>query len=202
MEDVKRVRIGGTAVPVRGDEIDTDRIVPARFLKEITFEKMGESLFFDSRFGPSREPLDHPLNDARYKGASIMFVGKNFGCGSSREHAPQAIVRYGIRAIVGESFAEIFAGNCKALGVPTVTASSADLSRLFEAAEKNPGTAYTLDLVEKTVKGDGLSIPIDIPEARRKALVEGIWSSTGMLKANAPLVRKTADRLPYVNGYK
>lgn len=202
MEDMKRVQIAGTAVPVRGNEIDTDRIVPARFLKEITFERMGEYLFYDSRFGPSGEHLDHPLNDVRYKGASILIVGKNFGCGSSREHAPQAIVRYGIRAIVGESFAEIFAGNCKALGVPTVTAPSADLSRLFEAVEKNPKTTFTLDLLEKTVKADGLSIPVDIPEARRKALVEGIWSSTGMLKANAPLVRKTADRLPYVSGYK
>jgi 3-isopropylmalate/(R)-2-methylmalate dehydratase small subunit len=202
MDDVKRVVIRGRAVPVRGDEIDTDRIVPARFLKEITFEKMGEYLFYDSRRSPTGEKLDHPLNDPRYEGAAVLIVGKNFGCGSSREHAPQAIVRHGIRAIVGESFAEIFAGNCKALGVPTVTVSPEDAARLFDAAETHPDTEFVVDLSQKTIRFDSTTLPLEIPEGRRKALMEGIWSSTNMLRANAPRVRETADRLPYIHNYR
>jgi len=199
MSDLKRVKINGTAVPIRGDEIDTDRIVPARFLKEITFEKMGEYLFFDSRFSSSNEKLDHPLNDPKYKGATILIVGKNFGCGSSREHAPQSIVRYGIWAIIGESFAEIFSGNCKALGLPTVTVSPEDISKLFKVTESKPSTEYTIDLVRKTIRFNSTTLPLDMPEARRKALLEGIWSSTNMLKANSHLVRETAGRLPYIH---
>ena len=143
--DSKIVSVYGTAIPFRGNNIDTDRIIHARFLKEITFDKMGEYLFYDVRKQDPNNPFDNP----RYKGANILMVGKNFGCGSSREHAPQSIMRYGINAIVGESFAEIFAGNCKALGVPAVTASPKDIAILFDYTERYPETSYILSLENK-----------------------------------------------------
>ena len=205
MIDQKIVQIYGTAVPIRGDDIDTDRIVPSRFLKEITFDNMGGYLFYDSRYGPDSgygsngEVLEHPLNDPRYRGANILIVGKNFGCGSSREHAPQAIMRYGIKAIVGESFAEIFAGNCKALGVPTVKTTQ-HIAQLFDYTEKNSRTIYTIDLNEKTLRHDETEIPIDMPEAIRKAFLEGTWDSLGLLKANAQKVEEVARKLPNFSG--
>ena len=119
--DAKVVKVTGTVIPMRGNDIDTDRIIPARYLKEITFARMGEYPFYDERFDSAGKPKAHPFNDPKYRGASILFVNKNFGCGSSREHAPQALFRFGIHAIVGESFAAIFAGNCVVMGIPTVT---------------------------------------------------------------------------------
>src|SRR6059058_4973495 len=148
-EIVKITQVSGTAVPIRGNDIDTDRIIPARYLKEVTFARMGDYPFFDERFDASGRKKDHPFNDPEYQGASILFVNKNFGCGSSREHAPQALYRFGIQAIVGESFAAIFAGNCVMMGLPAVTVSSAEIEELMQSSEKNPQTVYAIDLVTK-----------------------------------------------------
>src|ERR1041384_1620470 len=143
--DSKITRVAGRAIVVRGNDIDTDRIIPARYLKEVTFARMGEYPFFDERFDPAGKQKPHPFNDPRYKGASILFVNKNFGCGSSREHAPQALYRFGIHAIVGESFAAIFAGNCTMMGLPAVTVSHDDVELMMKMVEEVPQTRFALD---------------------------------------------------------
>src|SRR5512145_3576316 len=135
---IKINKISGTAVSLRGNDIDTDRIIPARYLKEVTFARMGDYPFFDERYDGSGRKKDHPLNDPEYHGAALLFVNKNFGCGSSREHAPQALYRFGIKAIVGESFAAIFAGNCTMMGLPAVTAPAADIEQLMKRVAENP----------------------------------------------------------------
>ena len=200
--DSRIIQVSGRAIPVRGNDIDTDRIVPARYLKELTFTRMGEYPFFDERFDSSGNPKPHPFNDARYKGSSILFVNKNFGCGSSREHAPQALCRYGIHAIVGESFAAIFAGNCVMMGIPAVGVSPADMKELMISAESNPQTVYTVDLRSKTLSYVERRIPFDLPETYRSALTSGSWDSTSMLRANLDKVKEVASRLPYVKGFK
>ena len=198
---VKIVKISGTAVPIRGNDIDTDRIIPARYLKEVTFARMGEYPFFDERFDASGKKKDHPFNDPEYRGASILFVNKNFGCGSSREHAPQAIYRFGIRAIVGESFAAIFAGNCTMMGLPAVTMGSSEIARLMKSVEENPRTEYTVDLENKTISYGSEKIPIDLPDTYRTALTQGYWDSTALLRANLEQVKKTAAKLPYMRDF-
>src|SRR5499433_3604072 len=150
-EIVKITKITGTAVPIKGNDIDTDRIIPARYLKEVTFARMGDYPFFDERFDASGKKKDHPLNDPEYNGASVLFVNKNFGCGSSREHAPQALYRFGIQAIVGESFAAIFAGNCTIMGVPAVTVSAKEMEQLMKSVEDNPQTWFTVDIENKKI---------------------------------------------------
>jgi 3-isopropylmalate/(R)-2-methylmalate dehydratase small subunit len=198
---VKITRVQGTAVPLRGNDIDTDRIIPARYLKEVTFARMGEYPFFDERFDAAGRKKDHPFNDPEYKGAAILFVNKNFGCGSSREHAPQALHRFGIKAIVGESFAAIFAGNCTMMGVPTVTVSAGAIQQLMKSVEENPRTQYTVDLESKTLSYDDKKIAIDLPDTYRRALTTGSWDSTAILRANLEQVKKTAARLPYLAGF-
>ncbi|MBI4524364.1 MAG: 3-isopropylmalate dehydratase small subunit [Deltaproteobacteria bacterium] len=200
-EDAKIKRISGRAVSVRGNDIDTDRIIPARYLKEITFARMGEYPFFDERFDAEGKPKPHPFNDPRYQGASILFVNKNFGCGSSREHAPQALFRFGVHAIVGESFAAIFAGNCVMMGLPAVTVSSAAIDELMQSVENQPSTVYTLDLQEKKLWYGERQIALDLPETYRNALVTGSWDSTAMLRANLDKVKSTAAKLPYMSGF-
>lgn len=198
---VKITRVQGTAVPLRGNDIDTDRIIPARYLKEVTFARMGEYPFFDERFDAAGRKKDHPFNDPEYRGAAILFVNKNFGCGSSREHAPQALHRFGIKAIVGESFAAIFAGNCTMMGVPTVTVSAGEVQQLMKSVEENPRTQYTVDLESKTLSYDDKKIAIDLPDTYRRALTTGSWDSTALLRANLEQVKKTAARLPYLAGF-
>ncbi|HEY7714258.1 MAG TPA: 3-isopropylmalate dehydratase small subunit [Candidatus Binatia bacterium] len=198
---VKITRVQGTAVPLRGNDIDTDRIIPARYLKEVTFARMGEYPFFDERYDAAGRKKDHPFNDPEYKGAAILFVNKNFGCGSSREHAPQALHRFGIKAIVGESFAAIFAGNCTMMGVPTVTVSAGEIQQLMKSVEENPRTQYTVDLESKTLSYDDKKIAIDLPDTYRRALTTGSWDSTAILRANLEQVKKTAARLPYLAGF-
>lgn len=200
-EIVKITEVSGTAVPIRGNDIDTDRIIPARYLKEVTFARMGEYPFFDERFDASGKLKPHPLNDPQYKGASILFVNKNFGCGSSREHAPQALYRYGIHAIVGESFAAIFAGNCTMMGVPTVTVSHEEAELMMKAVEQNPRTQFIVDIEKKTITFGEQRIVIDLPETYRSALISGSWDSTALLRANLAQVKKTASQLPYMNGF-
>jgi 3-isopropylmalate/(R)-2-methylmalate dehydratase small subunit len=194
----KIVKIAGRAVPVIGDDIDTDRIIPARYLKEITFSKMGEYPFFDERFSADGSEKDHPFNKHEYQGAAVLIANSNFGCGSSREHAPQALARWGIQAIVAESFAEIFTGNCTMLGLPTVTASSDDIAFLQKLTSDDPSAQVDLDLESMKLKAGGREIAIEMPAGRRKALVDGIWDSTSMLVANSDKVKETAARLPYV----
>jgi 3-isopropylmalate/(R)-2-methylmalate dehydratase small subunit len=142
------------------------------------------------------------LNDPEYRGASLLFVNKNFGCGSSREHAPQALYRFGIHAVVGESFAAIFAGNCVMIGMPTVTVGEREIEELMRLADSKPETSFALDIQAKKLSYDGKSFAVDIPETYRKALVDGSWDSTGMLRANLEKVKATAAKLPYMSGFR
>ena len=200
-EIVKIIAISGTAVPIRGNDIDTDRIIPARYLKEPTFARMGDYPFFDERFDPSGKKKDHPLNDPEYRGASILFVNKNFGCGSSREHAPQALYRFGIKAIVGESFAAIFAGNCTMMGLPAVVVGAKEIDQLTKSVEDNPRTEYSVDLQSKTISYGNQKLRFDMPETYRTALTQGYWDSTALLRANLDQVKRTAAKLPYMSGF-
>jgi 3-isopropylmalate/(R)-2-methylmalate dehydratase small subunit len=181
-------RLTGRAVPVPGDDIDTDRILPARYMKEITFGNLGRYPFQDERFHADGAPKRHPFNEGQYQGASMLFGNSNFGCGSSREQAPQALFRWGIRAIVAESFGEIFAGNCLMLGMPAVMATKADMAALQKIAREDPGTEFGLDLTAMTISGGGRHIGISMRGSRRKALLEGAWDGLGMLLANADRV--------------
>jgi 3-isopropylmalate/(R)-2-methylmalate dehydratase small subunit len=187
-------RLQGRAVPAPGDDIDTDRILPARYMKEITFANLGLYPFQDERYHADGASKRHPFNEPRYLGASMLFGNSNFGCGSSREQAPQALYRWGIRAIVAESFGEIFAGNCLMLGIPAVMAAKADMIALQEMAGGEAGTEFELDLVSMTLKGRSLDIKISMPASRRKALLEGSWDGMGMLMANAEKVAALARR--------
>jgi 3-isopropylmalate/(R)-2-methylmalate dehydratase small subunit len=197
----KVIQIKGRAVPVVGDDIDTDRIIPARYLKEITFTNMGAYPFYDERFDAKGGLRPHAFNEPRYHGASLLFANVNFGCGSSREHAPQALMRWGIKAVVAESLAEIFAGNCVMLGIPAATASKADLAALQKLAHEKPETEFSLDLGGLTLSGGGLTVRLGLPESRRKALTEGTWDSTGLLVANGDKVKATASRLAYMTNF-
>lgn len=196
--DLQRKEVTGTGIPVPGNDIDTDRIIPARFMKCVTFDGLEEYAFYDERFAGDK-PKAHPFNDDRFQGGSILIVNKNFGCGSSREHAPQALVRFGMRAIIGESFAEIFAGNCTALGVPAVTASQDHITQLMQAVEREPRTTITVNIAAKTVTLGSKQMPVDLPESFRQALVEGSWDTTAQLLANREAIDKTAAGIAYLN---
>jgi 3-isopropylmalate/(R)-2-methylmalate dehydratase small subunit len=187
----------GTAIPMRGNDIDTDQIIPARFMKVVTFDGLGEFAFFDQRFDDDDNPKDHPFNEDRYQNANILVVNANFGCGSSREHAPQALMRWGIDAIIGESFAEIFAGNCLALGIPTVTADHETISSLQQWVENNPDKTVELDVEEELVRYGETQTGVSVDTAQRKALVEGVWDTTALMRSNEQVTRETAESLPY-----
>jgi 3-isopropylmalate/(R)-2-methylmalate dehydratase small subunit len=202
VESQRITSTSGTGIVVRGNDIDTDRIVPARYLKEVTFDRMGEYPFFDERFDANGNPKPHPFNDPKYRGASILIVNANFGCGSSREHAPQALYRSGIRAIVGESFAEIFAGNCLAIGLPVVTAPPSEIQQLMDLVEEDPKVALTLDLQRRSLTGPETTVAINLPDTARSALTAGHWDTTAVLAANLAKVREVAARLPYINGFQ
>ena len=190
--------VTGTAIPVRGNDIDTDQIIPARFMKVISFDGLGEFAFFDLRFDEHDNPQDHPFNDERFQDASILVVNSNFGCGSSREHAPQALMRWGIDAIIGESFAEIFAGNCLALGIPTVTADEETVTALQDLIDDQPDTEFTVDVAAETVSYDGETIDVSVDDAQRKALVDGVWDTTALMQANQETAKAVAADLPYI----
>ncbi|WP_096391322.1 3-isopropylmalate dehydratase small subunit [Halopenitus persicus] len=194
----KVTAVSGTGIPVRGNDIDTDQIIPARFMKVVTFDGLGQFAFFDQRFDDEDNEKDHPFNEQRYQGANVLVVNANFGCGSSREHAPQALMRWGIDAIVGESFAEIFAGNCLALGIPTVTADRESIEALQDYVEANPDADVDIDVAAETITYDDTVIDATVNDAQRKALVEGVWDTTALMGANASAVRETARSLPYV----
>ncbi len=198
---LQRNRTIGTGIPVPGNDIDTDRIIPARFMKCVTFDGLEEYAFYDVRYDAQGNQLDHPFNDPRFAGGSILIANKNFGCGSSREHAPQSLLRFGMAAIVAESLAEIFAGNCTSLGVPAVTASQDDIARLTAAVEANPQAEMTLDLETKTLACGDLKIKVDMPDAARQALVSGTWDTTAQLLANADAIEAITGKIPYLSGF-
>jgi 3-isopropylmalate/(R)-2-methylmalate dehydratase small subunit len=194
-------RISGTALPLRGDDVDTDRIIPARFLVSITFEGLGAHAFEDDRSALKAKGETHPFDDARYWGAGILLVNRNFGCGSSREHAPQALFRGGIKAVVGESFSEIFFGNSVAIGLPCVTLSRESVGELQALVEGDPKTALSLDLESETLVVEGKSFPVSIPQNAREAFLSGHWDGTSMLLDRFSEVEALAKRLPYVAGF-
>ena len=195
-------RIAGTTVVVRGDDIDTDRIIPARFLKCVTFEALGPAAFADDRAelaaatgGP------HPFDRPEHQGAAILLVNRNFGCGSSREHAPQALMRWGIRAVVGESFAEIFYGNCLALGIPCLSAEHGQMLEIQAAAAAAAAECFTLDVAAASLSGCDRQWALELAGGPRQMLVSGQWDATGQLLAHAAELDATAARLPYLSGF-
>ncbi|MEY3767417.1 MAG: hypothetical protein RLZZ11_487 [Cyanobacteriota bacterium] len=194
--------VGGTTVVVRGDDIDTDRIIPARFLKCVTFDALGPAAFADDRAelaGSAAGP--HPFDRPEHQGASILLVNRNFGCGSSREHAPQALMRWGIRAVVGESFAEIFYGNCLALGIPCLVADHDTMLAIQAAAEANPAAPFAVDVAEARLSSGDHSWQLDLAAGPRQMLATGQWDATGQLLANDAALQATAARLPYLSGF-
>ncbi len=196
---IERIRrIAGRAVPLRGDNVDTDRIIPARFLKSITFEGLEQHLFEDDRQQLEVEGQRHPIADPRYAGARILLVNANFGCGSSREHAPQAIRRSGIDVVVGQSFSEIFFGNSVALGMPCVSVGQGALDMLMTAVERDPLLTLEVDLEAMTVTAAGRSVDATLPPGSRESFLEGSWDATGLLLDRFEEVEATAARLPYL----
>jgi len=185
--------IRGRAVPLRGDDIDTDRIIPARFLRTVTFEGLDRHVFEDDR-----KTVAHPFDDARFQGASVLVVNANFGCGSSREHAPQALQRWGIDVVVGESFAEIFFQNSTMIGLACVTASRDDIRTLLDLVESQPQTIVEVDLVARRCVAGDFSCNVLLPPNVRDALTTGAWDTTGMLLDHYEEVDATAARLPYL----
>jgi 3-isopropylmalate/(R)-2-methylmalate dehydratase small subunit len=187
--------ISGRAVPLVGNDIDTDRIIPARFLRCVTFDGLGVQVFADDRAQTNGQ---HPFDQPQYQGAHLLVVNRNFGCGSSREHAPQAIAKWGIQALVGESFAEIFFGNCVAMGIPCVTADPTDVQKLQEAIAANPQASVTLDLNTMTVSTGDLDLPVKMGEGSRNMFISGTWDACGQLVAQAEQIQQTATHLPYI----
>jgi 3-isopropylmalate/(R)-2-methylmalate dehydratase small subunit len=194
----KLTSITGRAVAVPGNDIDTDRIIPARFLKAVTFDGLGEGLFFDARKAVSAAGQVHPLDDARFRGAKILLSGANFGCGSSREHAPQAIQKFGFRTVVAESYAEIFFGNSTTIGLPCVSAAREDIAKLTSAVEANPALEVTVDLVAQEIRFGSQTVKLTMRDSARDALVHGRWDPIGELLEGAEAVAATASQLPYL----
>jgi 3-isopropylmalate/(R)-2-methylmalate dehydratase small subunit len=188
--------VTGRGIPLRGHDIDTDRIIPARYLKAISFEGLENHVFADDR---SSNPA-HAFNQAQFQGASVLLVNRNFGCGSSREHAPQALQRWGIKAVVGEVFSEIFFGNSVQLGLPCLTVSHDDVERLMAAVEADPTTLIDVNVVGLRVASGGITASATMTRAAHEALTTGLWDGTGLLLADFNQVRALADSLPYVTG--
>jgi 3-isopropylmalate/(R)-2-methylmalate dehydratase small subunit len=203
MNEYTRTTITGPAMPLRGHDIDTDRIIPARFLRCVVFDGLGEHAFEDDRQQEQTGRSIHPFDDPRFVDARILLVNRNFGCGSSREHAPQAIMRWGkgIQAVGGESFAEIFFGNCSALGVPCVTVDERAIAALMERVEREPALPVTLDLTNKRIVAGDLAFPVAIPDGTRQSLVEGRWDTAAELLEGTDAIRSVAAKLPYFGGW-
>jgi len=201
MKDTCIKLIQNRGIPIKGNDIDTDRIIPARFMKCVTFDGLGEYAFYDVRYEADGSEKKHPFNEPVYKNAGILVVNKNFGCGSSREHAPQALQKYGIKALIGESFAEIFAGNCTAMGIPTVIISETDSVKLQKFIEMHPETEISIDLDNKQINYASNIISLSMPEAYRQSLVQGSWDSTAVLLSNSNQIAERFSSIPYCNNF-
>jgi 3-isopropylmalate/(R)-2-methylmalate dehydratase small subunit len=199
MNDIRT--ISGRGIPVRGNDIDTDRIIPARFLRCVTFDGLGQHAFEDDRKQLTAQGKMHSFDDKRFTGASILVVNSNFGCGSSREHAPQAIAKWGIKAIVGVSFSEIFFGNCVAMGLPALRVSVADSEAIQTAIEQNPSAPVTVDVDKLTVQVGTQTWKATMGDGHRKQFLTGQWDATSELIAGIEQVKQTAKRLPYVQAF-
>lgn len=193
--------VDGRALPLRGEDIDTDRIMPARFLKSITFEGLDTHVFEDDRLEATRSGRVHAFDEPKYRGASILLANRNFGTGSSREHAPQGLRRWGIRAIVAESFAEIFFGNSLMIGLACATASASDIEKLMSLVERDPTAVLKIDLKAGLCQAPGMAVPVSIPEHVRDTLMTGAWDTTGLLLDNYDQVNAVSASLPYVSGF-
>lgn len=195
----KVIQVSGRGVFVPGADIDTDRIIPARFMKCVTFDGLGEYAFYDVRFDADGNRTQHPLNDERFSGASILIAGMNFGCGSSREHAPQSLRKYGFNAVIAESFAEIFNGNCTTLAMPCVVASEADVASLRAAVEADPTLEITINLdTLQVTTSNGLVIAVTMPESARDALTAGRWDPIQELLDHDAQIMERAVALGYI----
>ncbi len=199
MDDTRRIVISRTGIVLRGNDIDTDRIIPARYLRTVVFDGLGAHAFEDDRAQLARAGQAHPFDDPKFAAAEILFVNRNFGCGSSREHAPQAIKRWGrgIKAIVGESFAEIFFGNCVSLGIPCAVVSASHMERAMKSIEQAPSTLVTLDVQGKQVTVGDLVMPFDMGDGVRQQFLDGRWDTTAELLANKEQILQTAQKLSY-----
>ena len=191
-------QVAGRALVVSGEDIDTDRIIPARFLKCVSFDALGDQVFADDRRELKGE---HPFDQERFQGASILVVNGNFGCGSSREHAPQALMRWGIRAVVGVSFAEIFYGNCLALGIPCATASAAEVEVIQQRVMEAPHRSWSLDLEAERLTSEDQQWEISVDEGPRQMLITGRWDATSQLLSHGPEIQQLMKDLPYLNGF-
>ncbi len=194
----KITSITGRGVFVAGDDIDTDRIIPARFMKCVTFDDLGQYMFYDVRFSEDGSEKKHALNDSRYQGATILVSGVNFGCGSSREHAPQALYRAGFRAVIAESFAEIFFGNSVTLGMPCVEATAEQLRTIVAAIQSDPDTQIVIDIVNETVSAGAETHHVQVRRTAKHALAAGRWDPLAELLEADDAIRDTAARLPYL----
>ena len=195
-------RIEGRARPLGGNDIDTDRIIPARFLRSVSFEGLETHLFEDDIVQARASNVTHPMVDARFDGAEILVVNRNFGCGSSREHAPQAIRRRGFRAVVGESYSEIFFGNSVALGMPCVTGAAAQIARLQDLVTQAPALVVSIDLEAMQLACGDWRMPVSLPPAARESFLDGTWDATGLLLDRYEQVEETMSRVPYLNGWR
>jgi len=195
MNEIKNIT--GTGIPLFLDDIDTDRIIPARYLRCVTFDGLGDHAFEDDR----KQDSDHPFDKAEYQNASVLVSGRNFGCGSSREHAPQALMRWGLQAVVAESFAEIFFGNCTSLGIPAVTCSRADLKEMSAAIQADPETAVSVDIETLKVTVGDKEFDCQIAESARNSLISGRWDFLGLLLENQEEIKQTAGEIPYLNSF-
>jgi 3-isopropylmalate/(R)-2-methylmalate dehydratase small subunit len=193
--------VSGRGLPLRGDNIDTDRIIPARFLRSVSFEGLDAHLFEDDVSQQAAAGQTHATADPRFGGATVLVVNANFGCGSSREHAPQAIRRRGFQAVVGESFSEIFFGNSVALGMPCVVAAPAHVAELQAAIDRDPGTEVAVDLDKMIVRFGAAERPVSMPAPARESFLAGTWDATALLLDRFEEIERTARRLPYVAGF-
>ncbi|MFJ3303930.1 3-isopropylmalate dehydratase small subunit 2 [Streptomyces sp. NPDC086549] len=198
-----RIRsVSGTTVVLEGHDIDTDRIIPARFLKHLTFDALGNHVFEDDRKQQHTQGTVHPFDAPERAGAAILLTSKNFGCGSSREHAAQALYRWGVRAVVGETFGEIFRGNCGTIGLPCVSLSSEDAQEARKIATADPSVQAEVDLVQGVFRVGDREFPVEISPSLQEAFVAGTWDTLTELLKTAGEVKDTAARLPYVNGFR
>jgi len=200
-EEMRREAVSGRCVPVRGNDIDTDRIIPARFMKVVSFAGLGKYAFYDERFTMDGSIKTHPFNQDVYNGSSILLVNKNFGCGSSREHAPQSLFRFGIRAVVGESFAEIFEGNCRSMGIPAITVSPEVIEILMSKAELHPEMAMKVDIKSEKISFNEKEYVFSVPDTTKSAMLNGTWDSTASLLASKEAIITKVKELQYLKGF-